>query len=100
MLNTEPNRTVTAAPVVLWMGRVQIQEQRRQPEPRAEHDPRGQIPAPPALHADQLHQRDGGDIDDEKAPQRTDADQIGARAAGRADVAQRLARRTTDRAAP
>ncbi len=73
------------------MGRGEVQKQRRQPEPRTEHDPGRQISPPLSLHADQLHQRDRGDVDHEKAPQRTDADQIGAGAAGRADVAQRFA---------
>ena len=53
--NSEPNRIVTVAPVVLDVGRVEVEEQRREAEPGAEHDPGREVAPARALDADQLH---------------------------------------------
>ena len=64
----EQDRDGRAGGVVV--GGVEVQEQRGQPEAGAEHDPGGEVAAPGALDADQLHDPGGRDRDRHESPQR------------------------------
>ncbi len=72
-------------------GRVQVQQQRRQPEERPEHDARREVAAARALDADQLHDGGRDDIERDDAPQQPHAAEERRGSSGRADVAERLA---------
>ena len=86
----EQNRDGGARGAVV--GRDEVQQQGRQAEARAEHDPGREVAAAGPLHADQLHRAGGDGVDRDEAPDRADADEEGGRAAGRADVSEGLAR--------
>ena len=73
-------------------GGVQIEKEGGKPDPGAEHDPGGEIPSACALHADRLHRAGRDHVADHEPPQCPDSDQIGARAAGGPQIAERLAR--------
>ena len=74
------------------VGGVEVQQEGRQTEARAEHDSGREVAPAGSLYAEQLHRGDRDGVDCDEAPQRTHADEVGGRAAGRADVPEGLAR--------
>ena len=86
----EQDRDRGAGRVVLC--RAQVEEQGRDPQARAEHDPGRHVPCPGSPAPEKLHGPGPDDGEGDEAPKGVDPDEEGARTAGGAQVSQGVAR--------